>query len=75
VANQEKGLKRYRVYRRETRISGPDQAVTRLTADPVAAEGCADLKAGKETRRYWVVAVDVGWRYLTGEDGGGLLDA
>jgi hypothetical protein len=59
AANPEKGLKGYRVYRMESpRINGPGQPVTRLTADPVAAERYTDPKAGKETRRYWVVAVD-----------------
>jgi hypothetical protein len=59
AANPEKGLKGYRVYRMESpRINGPGQPVTRLTADPVAAERYTDPKAGKDTRRYWVVAVD-----------------
>jgi hypothetical protein len=58
-ANAEKELKGYRVYRMEgPRVNGPGQPVTRLTADPVAEVPYTDAKAGKDTRRYWVVAVD-----------------
>jgi hypothetical protein len=32
--------------------------VTRLTADPVAGTTFTDPKATRETKRYWVVAVD-----------------
>ena len=38
-------------------MNGP-QPVTRLTADPVPATTFTDPKVGKDTRRYWVVAVD-----------------
>jgi hypothetical protein len=59
AANPERGLKGYRVYRMEgPRRNGPGQPVTRLTAEPVAAPRFTDAKAGKDTRRYWVVAVD-----------------
>jgi hypothetical protein len=59
AANPEQGLKGYRVYRMESpRINGPGQPVTRLTAEPVAEPRYTDAKIGKETRRYWVVAVD-----------------
>jgi hypothetical protein len=58
-ANAEKELKGYRVYRMEgPRVNGPGQPVTRLNADPVAEVAYTDAKAGKDTRRYWVVAVD-----------------
>jgi hypothetical protein len=57
---------RYRVYRMEgPKINGPGQKVVRLTADPVndfldrdGFHPFTDTKATKETRRYWVVAVD-----------------
>jgi hypothetical protein len=59
AANPEQGLKGYRVYRMESpRRNGPGQPVARLTADPLAAPRFVDPKAGKVTRRYWVVAVD-----------------
>jgi hypothetical protein len=32
--------------------------VTRLTSDPVVGTTFTDEKATKETKRYWVVAVD-----------------
>jgi hypothetical protein len=58
AANPEQGLKGYRVYRMEgPRRNGPGQPVTRLTA-AVAQTRFTDAKAGKGTRRYWVVAVD-----------------
>jgi hypothetical protein len=58
AAGPEPGV-RYRVYRMEgPRVNGPGQPVTRLTADPVAATTFTDPKAGRDTRRYWVVAVD-----------------
>ena len=59
AANAEKGLKGYRVYRMEgPRINGPGQKVTRLTADPQLPTQFTDETVGKDTRRYWVVAVD-----------------
>jgi hypothetical protein len=58
-ANADKQLKGYRVYRMEgPRVNGPGQSVTRVTADPVTEIAYTDAKAGKDTRRYWVVAVD-----------------
>jgi hypothetical protein len=52
-------MKGYRIYRMEgPRINGPGQKVTRLTADPVRETTFTDPEAGKDTRRYWVVAVD-----------------
>jgi hypothetical protein len=57
--NPEQGIKGYRVYRMESpRINGPGQPVTRLTTEPVGENHYLDEKAGKVTRRYWVVAVD-----------------
>jgi hypothetical protein len=59
AANAEKGLKGYRIYRMESpRINGPGQPVTRLTSDPITETLYTDTKAGKQTRRYWVVGVD-----------------
>jgi hypothetical protein len=59
AANPEKVLRGYRVYRMEgPRRNGPGQPVTRLTPDPVAATRFTDPQAGKDTRRYSVVAVD-----------------
>jgi hypothetical protein len=59
AANPEKGLQGYRVYRMESpRVNGPGQPVTRVTAAPVREMNFVDTQAGKETRRYWVVAVD-----------------
>lgn len=59
AANPEQGLKGYRVYwMTGPRPEGPGQAVHRLTPDPLAATRHTDTQAGKEVRRYWVVAVD-----------------
>jgi hypothetical protein len=59
AANPEAGIKGYRVYRMESpRINGPGQKVTRLTADPVAGTVFTDERATKDTKRYWVAAVD-----------------
>jgi hypothetical protein len=57
--NPEEGIKGYRIYRMEgPKINGPGQPVTRLTADPVTETRWTDNKATKETKRYWIVAVD-----------------
>ncbi|MBI1830691.1 MAG: hypothetical protein HYR84_04485, partial [Planctomycetes bacterium] len=57
--NPEHGLAGYRIYRMESpRINGPGQPVTRLTKDPVAGAGYVDVNMNKDTRRYWIVAVD-----------------
>jgi hypothetical protein len=59
AANPEQGVKGYRVYRMEgPKLNGPGQKVTRLNAEPLAATRFTDDKAGTETARYWVVAVD-----------------
>jgi hypothetical protein len=53
------GIAGYRVYRMEgPKLNGPGQKVTRLTPEPVAEAAFTDPKASKETKRYWVVAVD-----------------
>ncbi len=58
-ANPEQGIAGYRVYRMEgPKINGPGQKVTRLTAEAVPGRQYTDGKAGKETKRFWVVAVD-----------------
>jgi hypothetical protein len=52
-------LKGYRIYRMEgPRINGPGQKVTRLNADVITELRWTDTAATKDTRRYWVVAVD-----------------
>jgi hypothetical protein len=59
AANPERGIKGYRVYRMEgPKLNGPGQPVTRLTDEPVKGTTFTDPKATKETKRYWVVAVD-----------------
>jgi hypothetical protein len=59
AGNPEIGLQGYRVYRMGSpRINGPGQPVTRLNADPIPENRYTDPKAGKVTRRYYVVAVD-----------------
>lgn len=59
ASNPERGLQGYRVYRMESpRINGPGQKVTRLTAEPLAEPRWTDAKATRETKRYWIVAVD-----------------
>ena len=59
AANPELGLKGYRVYwMKGPRPEGPGQAAHRLTADASADTHFTDAQAGKEPRRYWVVAVD-----------------
>jgi hypothetical protein len=57
--NPEAKLKGYRVYRMEgPRINGPGQKVTRLTPEPIAEPHWTDMTATKDTKRYWIVAVD-----------------
>jgi hypothetical protein len=59
AANPESGLRGYRVYRMEgPKVNGPGQPVTRLTSKPIAENRYADETATKETKRYWIVAVD-----------------
>jgi hypothetical protein len=58
-ANPEAGIKGYRVYRMEgPKINGPGQKVTRLNEEPIKETKFIDKEAGKETKRYWIVAVD-----------------
>jgi len=58
-ANPEKGIKGYRVYRMEgPKINGPGQPVTRLNDEPITETTFIDPNATKETKRYWIVAVD-----------------
>jgi hypothetical protein len=40
------------------KVNGPGQPVARLTAKPVRGTAFTDPRATKETKRYWVVAVD-----------------
>ncbi|MEX0718554.1 MAG: fibronectin type III domain-containing protein [Planctomycetaceae bacterium] len=57
--NPEEGLAGYRVYRMEgPKINGAGQKVTRLTARPVKETRYTDAGAGRNTKRYWIVAVD-----------------
>jgi hypothetical protein len=49
----------YRVYRMESpRINGPGQPVTRVTKEPIRDPHFLDTNVNKDTRRYWIVAVD-----------------
>ena len=58
-ANPEQGIRGYRIYwMKGPRPEGPGQATNRLTPDPVADAHFVDGQAGKDVRRYWVVAVD-----------------
>lgn len=57
--NPEEGIAAYRVYRMEgPRINGAGQKVTRLTQEPVKETRYTDVGAGRNTKRYWIVAVD-----------------
>ena len=57
--NTESGIRGYRVYRMESpRINGPGQPVTRVTKEPLADNRYLDQNVNKDTRRYWIVAVD-----------------
>lgn len=59
VKNPEDGIRGYRVYRMESpRINGPGQKVTRVTPEPITTTTFADKGIGKDSRRYWIVAVD-----------------
>jgi len=59
AANPEQKLKGYRVYRMDSpRVNGPGQPVRRLTAEPIDAAKYSDDQAGKDEKRYWIVAVD-----------------
>ena len=55
----EAGAISYRVYRMESpRINGAGQPVTRVTKEPIGETRYLDQNVNKDTRRYWVVAVD-----------------
>lgn len=59
TANPEAGIQGYRVYRMDgPKINGPGQKVHRLNDAPLKEPAFEDAKAGTETKRYWVVAVD-----------------
>ena len=55
-ASSEKAIRGYRVYRMDGRYS--KDSIVRLTAEPQTELTFTDSAAGKETRRYYVVAVD-----------------
>ena len=57
AANSEKALKGYRVYRMNGRYD--KDAIPRLTPEPIRETAYSDASAGKSSRRYHVVAVDV----------------
>ena len=57
--NREEGLVGYRVYRMESpRINGAGQPVSRVTNHPVMGSRYLDENVNRDTRRYWIVAVD-----------------
>lgn len=59
AASAEAGLRGYRVYRMEgPKQNGLGQKVTRLTTEPIADNRYTDDSATRDTKRYWVVAVD-----------------
>lgn len=56
AANPNKGLTGYRVYRLDGRYD--KEPVSRLTASPIAETSFTDTTAGKDSRRYYIIAVD-----------------
>lgn len=59
LRNNEWDIKGYRIYRMEgPKINGPGQKVTRLNDEPLWRNTFTDKDASKETKRYWIVAVD-----------------
>jgi len=54
--NPEKGITGFRVYRMDGRWN--KDPVSRLTSDPISGTTYADTTAGKDSRRYYIVAVD-----------------
>ena len=56
VANPEKGITGYRVYRMDGRWN--KDSVSRLSADPIVETKYADASAAESSRHYYVVAVD-----------------
>ncbi|UCG49513.1 MAG: fibronectin type III domain-containing protein [Phycisphaerales bacterium] len=61
-SNPEKTIAGYRVYRMDGRWE--KDSISRLTAEPVETTRWTDNSAGKPTRRYYIVAVD-----LLGQEG------
>jgi len=55
-ANPERGLRGYRVYRMDGRYE--KDPIPRLTSEPLKATEFTDPDAGKDSRRYYIVAVD-----------------
>ena len=55
-SNPERGIAGYRVYRMDGRYD--KDPVSRLTADPIKEMTFQDESAGKQARRYYIVAVD-----------------
>lgn len=55
-ANPEKGIQGYRVYRMDGRWN--DDPISRLTPDVISQTTYADETAGKDSRRYYIIAVD-----------------
>jgi hypothetical protein len=56
AANPEKSIAGYRVYRLDGRWN--QDPVSRLTPKPISATTFTDEMAGRQTRRYYIVAVD-----------------
>ncbi len=56
AANPEKGIAGYRVYRMDGRYD--KEPVSRLTVSPLTDTTYQDETAGKQSRRYYVIAVD-----------------
>lgn len=54
--NPEQGIAGYRIYRMDGRYD--KELVSRLTADPVLTTTFQDESAGKQSRRYYIIAVD-----------------
>jgi len=55
-ANPERGIAGYRVYRMDGRYS--KDAIVRLTEKPITELTISDSEAGRNSRRYYIVAVD-----------------
>jgi len=56
ATNPEKGITGFRIYRMDGRWN--KDPVSRLTPDPISGTTYADTTAGKDSRRYYIVAVD-----------------
>jgi hypothetical protein len=57
ATNPQQGIAGYRVYRMDGRFD--KEPVSRLTDQPLTATTFEDTDAGKATRRYYIIAVDV----------------